>query len=97
MILGSLVDGPEGFIELDKNLGKSVGDEHVDAFHEEAADVVLNEVLTNPVINDAMMRNPVIMKELHAAVTKYFAARKAKAAVGAALPAFAWLPRTAAK
>jgi hypothetical protein len=96
MILGSLVDPVEGFIHLDKNLGRSLGDEHVDAFHEEAGDVVINEFLTNPAINDVIMRNPVVMKELHAAVTKHFAGRKAGAAA-ATLPANAWLPRTTSK
>lgn len=40
--------------------------------------IVANEILVNPAINDAMIRNPVIMRELTNAVTKLYATRSAE-------------------
>jgi len=80
MILSSLVNpDPEGFIKLDENLGKHIGARNVEAFHEDAGNLTMKEFLSNSVIVEAMMKNPKVMRELNAVVSKQYPKNEAAA------------------
>jgi len=69
MILSALVrDDPDGFIKLDENLGRHIGPENVDEFHEDAGNLVMNEMLGNPVVTREMASDKFISEEFSAAL-----------------------------
>lgn len=71
MILSSLVkDDPRGFIDLDKNLARHIGEANVAAFHEEAGNLVVDELVDNPKLFDHLMRDDAVVAELASAVQR---------------------------
>jgi len=71
MILSSLVkDDPRSFIDLDKNLARYVGAENVEAFHEEAGNLVVDELVDNPKLFNRLLSDEAVVAELGAAVQR---------------------------
>lgn len=71
MILSNLVrDDPRGFIDLDRNLARHIGEQNVDAFHEEAGNLVVDELVDNPKIFARLMSDDAVVAELGAAVQR---------------------------
>lgn len=69
MILSSLVrDDPNGFIDLDKNLGRHIGDKNVQAFHEEAGNLAADVLFEDESMVKELLRDEVIVTELNAAL-----------------------------
>lgn len=69
MILSSLVrDDPNGCIELDRNLGRHIGDENVQAFHEEAGNVAVDVLFEDEGMVKELLRDEVVVTELSAAL-----------------------------
>ena len=48
----------------------------------QARAIIANEIITNPIVNDATMRNPVIMRELTGVITNFY---KSKSGGGGAV------------
>jgi hypothetical protein len=82
MILSSLVaDDPRSFIDLDKNLGRHIGDQNVAAFHEEAGNLVMDQLVDNPTLFNHLLRDDAVVAELGTAVQ-----RISSKALGKAMP-----------
>jgi hypothetical protein len=69
MILSSLVrDDPNGCIDLDKNLGRHIGDENVQAFHEDAGNLAVDVMFEDESMVKELLQDEVVTTELNAAL-----------------------------
>ncbi|MBR1240311.1 hypothetical protein JQ620_09255 [Bradyrhizobium sp. AUGA SZCCT0274] len=69
MILSSLVrDDPLGHIDLDKNLGRHIGNKNVQAFHEEAGNLTTDLLFEEKDLVKILLQDGVIVTELSAAL-----------------------------
>jgi hypothetical protein len=69
MILSDLVrDDQGGFVNLDRNLGKHIGAENVEAFHTEAGDLVVDAMTDDPELFEILMKDRAVVKELQVAL-----------------------------
>ena len=71
MILSDLVKGdPDGFIDLDRNLARHIGADNVEAFHEEAGNLVVDELTDNPKLLSRLLRDDSVVMELASAIDR---------------------------
>ena len=69
MILSDLVsDDPRGYIDLDRNLARHIGKENVEAFHEEAGNLVIDAMTDDPKLFEILMGDKAVVAELSAAL-----------------------------
>lgn len=71
MILSHLAsDGPRGYIDLDKNLARHIGEANVEAFHGAAGDLVVDELVDNPKLFNLLMSDDDVVTELAGALQR---------------------------